>query len=303
MPDVPQRLTPGVSATLATFQTAAALQRHQEWVSQPAEEIPALLEAAGFTLAAPVIEAHEDATQAYVARRAGQTVVAFRGSHGADLDETLLNTLTDAKVRRVRPRALFRGKPLRGVRVHEGFYKDYLQIRDLVWQAVEEYPEDELYCTGFSLGSALANLCALDLVMTDKRPVTYHGMGTPRVGNAGYKQLFNRRVCQALRVIFSEDPVPRVPLFLGPRLGFMHVAQLLECDAAGHPVPADQINGRVRTAAEHLDDHDRDRYRDMIAGFLEMFQEDPGVLTQADGARPLWDAAKAEQASLRRLGR
>ena len=54
---------------------------------------------------------------------------------------------------------------------------------ELAW-AVEYAHErgKRVYVTGFSLGGALATLCALDLKVNDKRDVVGWFLGSPRVG-------------------------------------------------------------------------------------------------------------------------
>lgn len=301
MSTVPQILTPTVRDDLPTLQTAAALQRHQEWVSQPEGQIEGLLAAAGFTLVGPVIRAHHNATQAYVARKGTDLVVAFRGSGGDDAGQTALNALTDLSVRRVKPGGIVDGKLHWDILVHKGFYQDYMEVRDAVWAAVAQHPSDHVYCTGFSLGSALATLCAFDLRLNHSTAVTFHAAGTPRVGNAHFKQRFNRTVPQALRVAFTLDPIPRVPLYMGDKRGFLHVGRLLELEADGTPVPATELSGRLFGSAQHVADHNRDKYAAALAGLVAKRRAAPGLLASAEGTNPLAAAAKAEQASLRHL--
>ena len=299
MSAVPQTLSPVVAPDLSTLQTAAALQRHQEWVSQPEEIIASELSSAGFRLQAPVIRAHLKATQAYVAVRDNDVVIAFRGSGGDSGGQTFLNALTDLNIRRVKPSAMVSGKLHWDLQVHKGFYEDYLEIRDAVWAAVKPLSDHQFYCTGFSLGSALATLCAFDLRLNHTTAVTYHGAGTPRVGNQHFKQRFNRTVPAALRLAFVTDPVPRVPLYSGDSRGFLHVGRLLELEADGSPVPVGQISGRLFGSKVHLSDHNRDKYAACIGGLIEKFKADASVLVSAEGTDPLAQAAKAEQRSLR----
>jgi len=298
MSDVPQILSPNVAPDLPTLQTAAALQRHQEWVSRKEADIPGLLSAAGFTLQGPVIRAHHNATQAYVAVRDQDVVVAFRGSGGDDGGQTFLNALTDLNVRRTKPTGIVSGKLHWDILVHKGFYNDYMEIRDALWSAIKPLNDHHVYCTGFSLGSALATLCAFDLRLNHTTAVTFHGAGTPRVGNKHFKQRFNRTVPQALRLAFSLDPIPRVPLYMGDKRGFLHIGRLLELKADGSPVPSHELNGRLVGPEWHVSDHNRDKYAASIAGLVEKFQADASVLVQAEGKNPLSAAAKAEQASL-----
>lgn len=299
---VPQLLTPGIRPNLATFQTARALQRHQEWVSQPPEKVPALVQAAGFQLVGDVVLAHKAASQGYVAVRDNQVVVAFRGSRGSKTSETLFNTLMDVDSIREAPTEIVPQSKLKGIKVHQGFYEDYLGVRDAVQQRVSQFPDAELFVTGFSLGSQLATLCSLDLAISGDRTPTFHGMGTARVGNMAFVKLFNSKV-NGLRTIFTLDPFPRVPFYRSDRAGYVHVGKLAELNTDGSMVPLDAINGRFATSTWQFKDHNRDKYRDMIGGFVKLIQQDPQLLKKTWGAGPLQAAALAERETAERQRR
>lgn len=297
-PNTNQVLCPTVGDDLSTLLTAQALQRHQEWVSQKADDIPTLLAQAGFALVVPVINPKGTGGQGYVARRSGETVVSFRGSGGDNAGQTLLNTLTDADVLRVRPREILPLFNQIGLQVHRGFYENYLAFRDTVRAAVAQNPGDQVYCTGFSLGSALATVCALDIALNDDRPVTLHGMGTPRVGDAKFVEFMAEKVPNMLRTVFTLDPVPRVPEHIDDRLGFNHAGLLLELQDDGTPVPLDKISGRL-LSKEAVRDHNRDKYAAMIAGLIGQYSADGKVLVKAWGTPALQRCADAEAASVR----
>lgn len=299
-PNTDQVLAPDVSASLATLRTAQALQRHQEWVSQPAAEIPKLVAQAGFVLVVPVIEPELSGGQAYVARRPGETVVSFRGSGGDDLDETLLNSLHDADALAVRPRELLDSLEQIGLEVHRGFYRNYLDFRETVRDAVAKNPEDHVYVTGFSLGSSLATLCAMDLAHNDQRAVTLHGMGTPRVGNRKFVDFMAGTVPNMLRTVFTLDPVPRLPPHISELLGYCHAGKLAELEEDGTPVPLLEIDGRMLTR-ESVKDHNRDKYAAMIAGLIAQFGANSDTLLNAWGDPPLQNAADAEAKSVKIL--
>lgn len=299
-PNTDQVFVPDVLPTLATLRTALALQRHQEWVSQPAADIPKLLAQAGFVLVVPVIQPEMSGGQAYVARRPGETVVSFRGSGGDDLDQTLLNSLHDADALLVRPRELLESLEQIGLEVHRGFYRNYLDFRETVRVAVAKNPDDPVYVTGFSLGSSLATLCAMDLAHNDARAVTLHGMGTPRVGNSKFVDFMSKNVPNMLRTVFNLDPVPRLPPHISELLGFSHAGKLMELQQDGTPVPLLEIDGRVLTH-EAIKDHNRDKYEAMIAGLIGMFEANSATLVNAWGDPPLQNAAYAEAKSVRIL--
>ena len=107
-------------------------------------------------------------------------------------------------------------------------------------------------------------------------------------------------VPQMLRVVYTLDPVPRVPLHLDDALGMNHAGKLAELDTDGTPIPLDEIHGKL-LSHQHLNDHNRSKYAAMIAGLIEKFQNNDQVLTQAWGDSPLHAAAQAEASSVERL--
>ena len=285
-------LTPEVGPTLDTLRTALALQRHQEWVSGPVEAIPGALAGVGFSLVGAVVQPDYTGGRAYVAVRGPQAVVAFRGSGGDSVDQTMLNVLADAKVRRVVPFELA-GKDA-SVKVHQGFYETWLAFRHELAQRLRALTAPEVYVTGFSMGSALATLCALDVALQGRAKVTFHGAGTPRVGNRAFGDRMAQQVPQALRTVLNSDPVARVPLQTTTNRRFRHVGALLELDADGAPVPLEQITGRLMDCPA-IKDHDRERYRHMLERIIERFSANPRVLHERWGEDPLTRAAVVER--------
>lgn len=290
-------LFPRVGPDLETLRTAQSLQRHQEWVSQESDEIPGLLRKVGFSLLGEVINPISTGGQAYVAIRDHQAVVAFRGSGGDNLRQTLLNSLADARVRRVKPREIVPIKGRSAVKVHVGFYENYLEFRDEIRRNVRSLDQHEVYVTGFSLGSALATLCALDLAVNENLNVTLHGMGTPRVGNRAFGELLEQKVPRVLRTALTGDPVTRVPLQIDSARSFHHAGHLLELQLDGSPVPLHDITGRLKDGYE-LGDHNRNKYASMIASLIEQLGNDPNLLEREWGERPLQKAAERERGPL-----
>ncbi|KAG8457562.1 hypothetical protein KFE25_003716 [Diacronema lutheri] len=74
--------------------------------------------------------------------------------------------------------------------------------------------EWSLYCTGHSLGGALATVAALELAQSEGLPLRHVGVysfGSPRVGNAELCARVDRAVPEAFRVVNGQDAVPRLP--------------------------------------------------------------------------------------------
>ncbi|KAK9281761.1 hypothetical protein L1049_004666 [Liquidambar formosana] len=103
------------------------------------------------------------------------------------------------------------------------------QILSEVKRLMEMYPNEELSITitGHSLGSALALLCAYDIVETglnvtdDGRalPVCVFSFSGPRVGNVRFKERLEWLGVKVLRVVNVHDMVPKSPgLFFNERV-------------------------------------------------------------------------------------
>lgn len=296
-------LTPGVGADLPTFTTLLNLQRHTEWVSQPPDQVPALVQAAGFALIGGVINPPRTGGQAYVATRGQDVVVAFRGSGGDTEAKTVMNILTDSQVIRVTPKEL--NPPSRQCKVHDGFYKNYLTFRDTLHGSLAAVPNARVFVTGFSLGSALAALAAFDIAQNLKRPVTAHMLGTVRTGNLAWKTAWEAAVPAGLRLTLEEDFAARIPLFVDNRMGFNHLGRLLDLFYDGVPVKFDWIDGRLRDGTKdgaEVSAHNRDKYAAAVAAFIEQFKQNPNVLGLPPKQDPLLAAANAEAASVQRFG-
>ncbi|KAF0683850.1 Aste57867_24125 [Aphanomyces stellatus] len=111
------------------------------------------------------------------------------------------------------------------VLVHVGFLKAYQtlqpQILDTIARLMQTHatanattttPRLQLYCTGHSLGGALATLCAMDLALTQPNmDIAMYNFGSPRVGNRAFQALFNAKIPRAFRVVNDGDVVTQVP--------------------------------------------------------------------------------------------
>lgn len=93
-------------------------------------------------------------------------------------------------------------------------------------------PQTELYVTGHSLGGVMAAYCALDLKMTwENQPdlpstmFKVYTLGSPKPGNKGFAQLYNRRLWDmSHRVENRLDVAIRMPISSAP---FPYSLQLL----------------------------------------------------------------------------
>ncbi|RHY32254.1 hypothetical protein DYB32_002708 [Aphanomyces invadans] len=146
-------------------------------------------------------------------------IVSFRGTG------SLKNGLTDVKSRQVlfpgveftAPRkALHRRYHRSDVYVHLGFWQAYKTLQAAIHDAVRQLPRPplaplQIYCTGHSLGGALATLCAVDLALAQPNvAVTMYNFGSPRVGNHAFRLLFNA-IVSGFRVVNDGDVVTQMP--------------------------------------------------------------------------------------------
>jgi len=112
-------------------------------------------------------------------------------------------------------------------RVHKGFLSAYETVADKIYNLIEPLviqdgaQARDLYCTGHSLGGALAVLCAFDLgiritnVIRQAAHVAVTTFGCPRVGNFSFQQRFQGVVHSSFRFVLASDIVPKLP----PRFG------------------------------------------------------------------------------------
>ena len=111
-----------------------------------------------------------------------------------------------------------------GCKAHSGFYKSWLHLRPGVLSALAAIPGgvDRYVITGHSLGGALAQLCALDLVL---HGVATHSsldvwtFGEPRVANAALAKFAMGALGAYWRHVHWKDIVPHAPL---EAMGFHH---------------------------------------------------------------------------------
>ena len=109
-----------------------------------------------------------------------------------------------------------------GAKMHRGFVTAYLSVRDKIHTYLSNHSAASVTVTGHSLGGALATLCAVDIQynFSNKVKVDIYTFGSPRVGNDGFRDSFNRRVPDSYRFVYGMDMVPALPR---PWQGYSHV--------------------------------------------------------------------------------
>ena len=154
-----------------------------------------------------LIENKKTDTQCYVFTEGKITYIAFRGT-----ELKLKDIFTDLWA--FKKDIPF--KNTKGIRVHGGFLKAYMSVRDDILSKVIELGNHRIIATGHSLGGALATLCSVDL---EKNSIAHpcdiilYTYGSPKVGNRKFRKSFGKRIVYHNRYVNRFDIVPTVPVF------------------------------------------------------------------------------------------
>ena len=141
-----------------------------------------------------------------------RTLIAFRGSVGAldwweDFDFGLM------------------AYGCSGCEVSTGFHECFSsilpQVRAAVGAIANSFGPSPLYLTGHSLGAAIIELLAYELISTAAPVASVLSFGTPRVGNPAWAAAWSVALqsVPSFRVVHYRDPVPHLPL---EAMGFRH---------------------------------------------------------------------------------
>jgi triacylglycerol lipase len=99
-----------------------------------------------------------------------------------------------------------------GAMMHSGFITAYFSVRDQIQDHIKAKQITHVAVTGHSLGGALATLCAVDLQFNcADLAIEAYTFGSPKVGNRGFEESFNRRVPNSYRFVAGMDIVPELP--------------------------------------------------------------------------------------------
>ena len=143
-------------------------------------------------------------------------VIAFRGT------ESVYNWVSNIKV------ALVKSDFCDKCHIHQGFWENYLAMRDMVREnalsAHEKYPDYRLVAVGHSLGGALATIAAADIRRTSDWMMQHtesYAYAAPMVGNGDMAAFLSTQTGKAFRITSKYDPVVRLP----PRgRGYRHMS-------------------------------------------------------------------------------
>ena len=161
-----------------------------------------------------VIYNPEDDTEGYIGYMPSNDsiYVVFRGS------VSITNWITDMTT----TKSAYTTFPECNCQVHDGFYhaeqRVIAEITGEVAKLRVAHPTASIKTTGHSLGAALAQLTAMDLVKAGY-DVSMINFGQPRVGDEDYSTFVKTKMTESWRVVHNRDPVPHLPMD-GAILGF-----------------------------------------------------------------------------------
>jgi predicted lipase len=151
-------------------------------------------------------------TQAAIVEKDGWTIVFCIGSN--QISDWILNFLFLKK--KIPYKSSGTSKK---IKTHSGFLKTYLNMREWTHEQVKD--KKNVLVFGQSLGAAVATLAALDIKYNfSEVNLDVILCGSPRVGNAAFKESFNKRIDSTKRFVYGNDIVPALPPKM---LGFEHV--------------------------------------------------------------------------------
>lgn len=188
----------------------------------------------GFTGQPFLISQASTDTQCAILSDGNLSTIVFRGSESsfdwetdfdtkperAEFDQRVIRETIVGQQEQIYP---YDDKSSSGALMHRGFTRAYFSVRDQIHDYIKTNAVSAIVVTGHSLGGALATLCAVDLQYNFSDTVTFlesYTYGSPKVGNDGFRDSFNRRVPNNYRFVHGMDIVPELPRWWQ---GYRHV--------------------------------------------------------------------------------
>lgn len=155
--------------------------------------------------------------RAFVTKRPGLTVVAFRGTK--EISNWAANLLACPDILQTGER-------------HTGFSEALNRIWTDLLKFIPYQENDQLWITGHSLGGAMAVLAVDNLLKLDVSPerLCLYTFGQPRVGTKSFQKRFDSIMKHAYGVVRANDIVPTVPF---TSTGYCHMGSLRFLDNHG----------------------------------------------------------------------
>lgn len=278
-------LSPKSGFNIERVRSYVTMIKHVVWISQNSEsDVLKSLKANGYEVVGNRLitsEAPDDSLKSYyttgrlrsyVAIKGQDVIVCFRGSSGSNLAQTSGNLITDLRVNKVKPNLVDEShryaKLLARTEVHAGFHAAYHRLRPEILAALRQHRGKNLYVFGHSLGGAQATLCAFDIGLNQPSNFSSRTLlisGSPRVGDANFRNLFESVSPGACRLTVQGDPVARIP----SSSRFLHIGDLINIDTNGSVLGARDLHidigeGLSRTWA--WSSHDYNVYSKAVGG-------------------------------------
>lgn len=122
------------------------------------------------------------------------------------------------------------------VKVHAGFVKEYLSVRNDILAEIETHKPSIIVVTGFSQGGAHATLCFRDLLHNTEARIYGYAFGSPRVYGLHGASEFNKAMHMGnglfRRYTAYCDPVPHLPPWI---MNYFHVGKCTTLYGQGFP--------------------------------------------------------------------
>ncbi len=210
-------------------------------------------------------------TEGYIAANENVIIVAFRGTEPTHLRDLL----ADAQFHKVQG-------PFG--QVHRGFLHAFELVKDDMTNAIQRFRDktrpQSLWCTGHSLGGALAVVAAAQLSVDGHKVNGLYTFGQPRVGDESFANECVRRLAgQHYRFVNNNDTVTRVP----PReFAYAHAGEVRYIDTDGQIQSdisfwnqfLDRVKGRMedflRPGSDGLKDHGLKHYVEHIGNAIKL---------------------------------
>ena len=146
-------------------------------------------------------------------------------------------------------------KNYQGCRIHKGFLKAYLSVKDDIDFETSALPSDyNLYITGHSLGGALACLATLFGDINPKKLVTF---GQPRIGNKSTaKELDGINYTRYVNHADAVARMPKINYYQGGHLIYLNE----DGKAIENPSSWYMFKDRITSFFHRYEDHSIDEY-------------------------------------------
>lgn len=184
-----------------------------------------------------IIKDSSSDTTALIFKGPHSLIVSFRGT------VTTVNIKTDLAIQLVPCILSCSSHQLESTQVHSGFLDAYKTVGGEIVTVLQELmiemggsDQVQVYCTGHSLGGALATLAALDLTLQLDTTVVMYNFGSPRVGNHKFADFYNSQVPKSFRIVNDGDVVVGGPKHGGsivPGQRYKHIGIYVLLDGRG----------------------------------------------------------------------